>query len=99
MCDRCGDRAPGRRFAVDGSTAMLCGACVTESIRIAAAHETIHRIHEAAHGFDSPCPTCAADTWLAQQRLLEELEQSAARAAAPATPRLPMPRPEIRRVA
>lgn len=76
MCQQCGDRTPGRRFQVDGTEHVLCGPCVTESRRIAQAHEELRRIHKAAHGFDTPCPTCSEDHWLQNQRMLEGLETS-----------------------
>ena len=103
MCTQCGDREPGRRFQVDGSTSVLCGPCVRENIRIAAAHETIRRIHKAAHGYDSPCPTCEADTWLQGQRLAENiemaLERSKVQAEFTADLDIRRLRPRIRRVA
>ena len=80
MCSQCGDRDPGRRFAVEGTTDVLCVRCVRDAVRIAWAHEQIRRIHHAAHGHDSPCPICAHDAWLAGQRVLEDLESSVERA-------------------
>ena len=80
MCTRCGSREPGRRFAVDGTAGVVCGQCVRDDIRIAAAHETIRRIHKSVHGYEEDCPTCEADLWLQHQRTLEQLETSIARA-------------------
>lgn len=80
MCNQCRDREPGRRFAVDGTTDVLCSPCIRDSLRISQAHETIRRIHRAAHGYDDPCPTCEADAWLAGQRVLESLDSSIVRA-------------------
>ena len=101
MCSDCGSRDPGRRFAVDGTTAVLCADCVREARRISSAHEDIRRIHKAAHGYDSPCPTCAADPWLQQQRQLEELEMALERSKVLAefTDDIRIPRPRIRRIA
>lgn len=102
MCNRCGSREPGRRFAVDGTATVVCGSCVRDDVRIAAAHETIKRIHRSAHGFDSPCPTCEADTWLQGQRAAEDvemaLERSRVEAEFTADLRIPRP-PRIRRIA
>lgn len=74
MCSQCSSREPGRRFAVDGTDRVLCEQCVRDNRRVGEAHETVRRIHRAAHGYDSPCPTCEQDAWLANQRVLEQLE-------------------------
>ena len=79
MCSQCADRDPGRRFAIDGKTDVLCSSCVRESIQIAWAHEQVRRIHRAAHGHDAPCPVCAEDLDVVRWRAEAELDEAVAR--------------------
>lgn len=95
MCELCRDRIPGRRFVVDGTDRLLCGPCVRDQRRIAEAHAQVRAIHRAAHGYDGECPVCRNEAWLAQQRILEELEMQAARAAVQRV----LPPASVRRVA
>lgn len=90
MCRDCGSRDPGRRFSVDGTGALLCAECVRDTMQIGWAHEQVRRLHRAAHGFDSPCPICEDDAWLAGQRLLEAAETASAELDA-VMDRLPQP--------
>jgi len=56
-CSDCGDRTADWH-EVDGTTAVLCRACVRESAAVAWAHEAMRRLHLAAHGYERPCPVC-----------------------------------------
>lgn len=85
MCSNCRDREPGRRFAVDGTTDVLCGPCLREDVQIGWAHERVRQIHRAAHGYDAPCPTCAGDPWLEAQRQAEAVEMALERSLVQAT--------------
>lgn len=44
MCRDCGSRDPGRRFAVDGTGALLCASCIGDLVAIAEAHELNRRL-------------------------------------------------------
>jgi hypothetical protein len=82
-CSSCA--APDRLFEVEGTGLVLCGACIHDQAAIGWAHEQLRRIHFAAHGYEDPCPTCAADPWLEAQRQAEAVEQQLERSRVEAT--------------
>jgi len=66
-CSDCGDLAIVV-YAVDGTSAGLCKACIRDSFAISERHEMLRRVHDAAHGHEGPgCPVCQRE---AAERML-----------------------------